>query len=404
MDNEYGAWIAPELNVRGSGCGPLQGLRFGVKDVFAVAGHRTSAGNPDWLRTHEPAGEHAEAVARLLRAGADLRGAAHTDELMYSLGGENDHYGTPRNPHAADRLPGGSSSGSAVAVAAGSCDFALGTDTGGSVRVPAAYCGVFGFRPTHGAVGMGGVIPLAPGFDTAGWLARSPEMLLRVGEVLLPAALSDAAVGGVGKDGDGSGGRGIRRLILPPEAWALADEVARRPLLHALRRIEPRVEETLELEIAPEGLAAWMTLFRELQAAEIWATHGAWIARERPAFGPDIAARFAWAEQIAGADHGRARAQRGDIALQLRQLLGDDGALVIPTVPGAAPLRGGDAAQRERSRSGAMMLTCIAGLAGLPQVTLPVSGPGGLPLGLSVVGGHGQDLRLLAWVQQVWGW
>lgn len=194
LHNHHGAFRVPELEVPGSGRGPLQGLSFTVKDVFAVAGHRSSAGNPDWLRTHEPAADHAPAVRRLLEAGADLRGAAHTDELMYSLGGENYHYGTPVNPHGQDRIPGGSSSGSAVAVAAGSVDFALGTDTGGSVRVPSSYCGVFGFRPTHGAVPLEGVIPLAPGFDTVGWIAGSAELLFKVGRVLLAGADSGRGV------------------------------------------------------------------------------------------------------------------------------------------------------------------------------------------------------------------
>ncbi|KAI7257790.1 hypothetical protein KC345_g10699, partial [Hortaea werneckii] len=188
LHNRHGAFRVPELTVPGCGHGTLDGLSFTVKDVFAVAGHRSSAGNPDWLRSHEPPAAHAPAVLKLLQAGAALHGAAHTDELMYSLGGENYHYGTPVNPRGEDRIPGGSSSGSAVAVASGSVDFALGTDTGGSVRVPSAYCGVYGFRPTHGAVDMEGVIPLAPGFDTVGWMAGSAELLLKVGEVLLGTA------------------------------------------------------------------------------------------------------------------------------------------------------------------------------------------------------------------------
>lgn len=409
LSNNYGAFIAPELEVAGLQQGELKGLRFAVKDVFAVAGHRSSAGNPAWLRSHEPAAAHAAAVDKLLAAGASLRGAAHTDELMYSLGGENYHYGTPVNPRGTGRIPGGSSSGSAVAVASGAVDFALGTDTGGSVRVPSAYCGVYGFRPTHGAVSMEGVIPLAPGFDTVGWMTDSPELLLRVARVLLDA--------GVGKDvihlpgfGSGSGsdlGRtdadgGMTRLYLPADCWALADPDITVCLRQGLNRLRAAADETVENVISAEGLKTWMDVFRELQASEIWATHGAWIGEEQPVFGPDISARFTWAASLAGQEHSRAAALRQEIAGRLRQLLRDDCCLVIPTVPGPAPLLGGDLQQLERNRSGAMMLSCIAGLAGLPQITLPVEGPEGLPIGLSIIGGPGQDLRLLSWIARVW--
>ncbi|MEK5034104.1 amidase family protein [Paenibacillus sp. FSL R7-0302] len=456
LDNRHGAFRVPELEIPGSGHGALHGLTFTVKDVFAVAGHRSSAGNPDWLRSHGPADSHSAAVRRLLEAGATLRGAAHTDELMYSLGGENYHYGTPVNPHGENRIPGGSSSGSAVAVASGSVDFALGTDTGGSVRVPTAYCGVFGFRPTHGAVSLEGVIPLAPAFDTVGWIAGSTELLLKTGRVLLGAADSGggaqgresgkkadvlletadsggAACGGENRKNAGdqlgtadsgvgaqsmensmeqSGGEAVdesagdlrmSRMFIPPEGWALVEQDCADYLRQGLDKLQAGASlQAAEAVVAPDGLKTWMDAFRELQGAEIWATHGEWIGREQPVFGPDIAARFAWAAGLAGADHSPAAMLRSRITQRLRVLLGKDGCLVLPTVPGPAPLRGAGPGQLERSRSSAMMLSCLAGLAGLPQVTLPVPGPGGLPLGLSVIGGHGQDLRLLSWIQEVW--
>ena len=434
LDNRYGAFRVPELEIPGSGHGVLHGLTFTVKDVFAVAGHRSSAGNPDWLRSHEPADSHAAAVRRLLEAGATLRGAAHTDELMYSLGGENYHYGTPVNPHGENRIPGGSSSGSAVAVASGSVDFALGTDTGGSIRVPSAYCGVFGYRPSHGAVSLEGVIPLAPAFDTVGWIAGSTELLLKTGRVLLePAGSGGVAQGGESREKAGvlfgSADRGdiaqgmensmeqsegevvdksagdlrMSRMFIPPEGWALVEQDCADYLKRGLDKLQAGASlQAAEAVVAPEGLKTWMDAFRELQGAQIWATHGEWIGREQPVFGPDIAARFAWAAGLAGADHSPAAMLRSQITQRLRALLGKDGCLVLPTVPGPAPLRGAGPGQLERGRSSAMMLSCLAGLAGLPQVTLPVPGPGGLPLGLSVIGGHGQDLRLLSWIQEVW--
>ena len=390
-DNQYGAFIAPDLKVMPLGYGPLEGLSFAVKDVFAVTGHNSSAGNPNWLRTHSASTFHADAVRRLLVAGASLKGAALTDELMYSLGGENIHYGTPVNPRAAGRIPGGSSSGSAVAVASGAVDFALGTDTGGSIRVPSSYCGVYGFRPSHGAVEMKGVIPLSPSFDTVGWMAGKAGLLHQVGEMLLSYGNEESVQSA------------IEQVYVATDAWDLVEKKAEARLLRALNHLKEGAERTADIQIAPEGLRVWMNAFREIQGREIWATHGEWIEREKPKFGPDIAARFAWAAALEDKGLVSAQSLKEEVALRLRTLLGETGCIVIPTVPGPAPLQGGDLGQLEVNRSGAMMLCCIAGLAGLPQVTLPVTGEDGLPYGLSVIGGYGQDLRLLRWIQQAWG-
>lgn len=405
LDNRYGAFIDPGLIVPSLGQGLLDGLTFAVKDVFGIAGHSSSAGNPDWLRSHDPSSEHANVVRQLLMSGATLRGATHTDELMYSLGGENHHYGTPINPRAKGRIPGGSSSGSAVAVASGNIDFALGTDTGGSVRVPSAYCGVYGFRPSQGAVNMEGVIPLAPAFDTVGWMADNIDSLQKVGEVLLGVVEEHS----VDKQLEVKSGSThvveqsrIDKLFVSNECWALVDPENVASLSEGLRRLQSGAESSLEMSIAPDGLRVWMDVFRELQGNEIWTTHGTWIEKEKPTFGPDIAARFSWAASLESEDHSIAAFKREEISTSLRLLLGEQGCLVIPTVPGPAPLRGGDLRQLELNRNGAMMLSCIAGLAGLPQVTLPVISASGLPLGLSVIGGYGQDLRLLSWVKNTW--
>ncbi|OZQ86423.1 MULTISPECIES: amidase [unclassified Paenibacillus] len=394
MDNRYGAFIDSELTVGRLGNGILDGMTFAVKDVYAIAGHSPSAGNPDWLRSHNPSTEHAAVVRRLLQSGATLRGATHTDELMYSLGGENHHYGTPINPRAAGCIPGGSSSGSAVAVASGSVDFALGTDTGGSIRVPSAYCGVYGFRPTHGVVDLKGVIPLSPQFDTVGWMADRMDVLQKVGEVLL-------GIGRMDEKGDDSQKK-MGTLFVATDCWELVVPKDVSILADGLNCLRTGADHFLKTEIAPEGLKVWMDVFRELQGNEIWTTHCAWIEKVKPFFGPDIAARFSWAASLADKDHSIALNKRAEISAQLRGLLGEDNCLVIPTVPGPAPLRGGGLRQLEENRSGAMMLSCIAGLAGLPQVTLPMLSTNGLPLGLSVIAGHGQDLRLLSWVKEVW--
>ncbi|MEK4996413.1 amidase family protein [Paenibacillus sp. FSL H7-0918] len=453
LDNRYGAFIDPELTVESLGSGILDGLTFAVKDVFAVAGHSSSAGNPDWLHSHHPSTEHAVAVHRLLLSGATLRGAAHTDELMYSLGGENHHFGTPINPRAVGRIPGGSSSGSAVAVASGSVDFALGTDTGGSIRVPSSYCGVYGFRPTHGAVDFQGVIPLSPAFDTIGWMSDRLDVLQKVGEVLLVAGSTSVKTAKkiessieetVGKSMENTDENNLEMsrkesletilekrieksteeileigpenkvkkkiedkikmgtLFVATDCWALVNLENAAILSEGLRCLRSGADHLMEIEIALEGLKVWMDVFRELQGNEIWETHGVWIENKKPVFGPDIAARFSWAASLAEEDHSVAKCKQKEISNQMRLLLGEDNCLVIPTVPGPAPLRGGDLRQLEENRSGAMMLSCIAGLAGLPQVTIPMLSTSGLPLGLSVIAGHGQDLRLLSWANEVW--
>src|SRR5216117_2166173 len=198
----------PPVRVPGAPNGPLAGLTFAAKDLFDVAGHPTGGGNPDWARQNPVPTRHAWAVQRLLDAGATLIGKTITDEVSLGILGENPFDGTPLNPTAPDRVPGGSSSGSASAVAAGLCDTALGTDTGGSVRVPASFCGLYGIRPTHGRLSLDGMLPLAPSSDTTGWFARDAETFARVSRVMLGEAISAARP---------------QRLIVAVDAFGFAD-------------------------------------------------------------------------------------------------------------------------------------------------------------------------------------
>ncbi|WP_027093747.1 amidase [Cohnella thermotolerans] len=383
--NELNAYIRPDLSVEPESEGRLTGLTFAVKDVFDIFGHTSSAGNPDWRRTHGPAERHARAVSLLVREGARLQGSTMTDELMYSLQGENYHYGTPVNPRASGRVPGGSSSGSAVAVAAGDVDFALGTDTGGSVRIPSAYCGVFGFRPCFGEVSMDGVIPLAPSFDTVGWMSAESGVLLEVGRTLLEKQDADAA------NADFEG------LLLPEEAWAMADDDARETLLEQLGRLAGRMP-TEWVKLPGGDLQGWAETFRTIQGIEIWEQHGRWIRSVRPAFGPGIAERFEWASTLASSDKEKQYEKKRGIGEALAALLGSGRLLALPTATGEAPPLGltGERAELQRSRT--MQLTCIAGLSGLPQLTVPFVSRSGNPIGLSFIGGRRRDLALLQWV------
>jgi amidase len=361
--------------------GPLAGHTFAAKDVFDIAGERTGFGNPTWLATHTPAVKTAEAVLRLVDAGANMIARTVTDELTYSLTGENIHYGTPINPRCLDRVPGGSSSGSAVAVAGGLVDFSLGTDCGGSVRLPASYCGVFGMRPTHGRVPLHGVVPFAPSFDTAGWFAVDAILLERVGRTLLD---------------DKGAPSPPHRLLIPVDAFALVEP----PVVDALRTgvnlAGHAVGRTEEVTVSVEGLATWMEVFRTIQAAEIWANHGSWIREAKPKLGPGIRERVEWASTIDATDVADARSKRKMIISRLEQLLCDGFILCLPTAPRIAPLRNSSTSDLEVTyRSQAMCLLCIAGLGGLPQVTLPLAELDGCPLGLSLVGPRGSDVQLL---------
>jgi amidase len=385
MKNPFNAFVDKELEIQSISDGDLSNYIFSVKDVFSIKGVTSSAGNPDWLKTHLPAEQHAAAVSQLLEAGAKLKGTTITDELMYSLNGENVHYGTPVNPKADGRIPGGSSSGSAVVVSADLVDFALGTDTGGSVRVPSAYCGIYGFRPTHGAVAMEGVIPLAESFDTVGWMTRDPKLLLDVGNQLLNEQVSTS-------------GAPFSTLLIGTDAWKLADVESRATLSAFVDCLLKEMKLSEWVEISEEGLHVWAQCFRTIQGIEIWNTHGEWIDTVKPNFGPDIEARFQWASTLTEAEGKKEQELRKNIQERMQQLLGEDKLLLIPTTPGIAPLCQLSGDEIEKRRSQTMQLSCIAGLAGLPQVTIPLIGDDGLPIALSIIAGRNQDKRLLQWV------
>jgi amidase len=364
--------------------GPLRGLTTAVKDVFDIAGHRTGNGNPVWLESHTPAARTASAVQRLLAAGASMVGKTHTDEMAYSLNGENVHYGTPTNPKAPGRIPGGSSSGSAVAVAGGLVDFALGTDCGGSVRLPASYCGIYGIRTTHGLIPADGVVDLAASFDTVGWFARDPVTMSRVGDVLLP----------------GGPGFAPKRLLIAEDAFAFAGEEITAAMAAAVERLKAAFADHRQVRVYTGDPAAWSGIFRILQGDEIRRRHGAWIDAHNPSFGPGIAERFRWTRTIDPAEVERRRPQREDVARHMDSLLDDDAVLCLPTSPGIAPKLATPAVELEVFRARAFALLSIAGLARLPQISLPLATMEGCPLGLSLVAPRGRDRGLLRWVME----
>lgn len=368
------------FTLTGAKTGPLYGLRFGVKDLIDVAGYATGAGSPRWLATHPVANRNASCVDRLLSAGAIAIGKTLTDELAYSINGDNIHYGTPRNTLAPDCTPGGSSSGSAAAVAAGLCDFALATDTGGSTRIPASFCGLFGLRSTHGAIPMDGVVPLMPSFDTLTWLAREHAIFARVGDILLPPQLQQP----------------FTNVVVLNEAVAEMDEVARAPFLSGLVELERLIGAAKWVDIAPEGLETWRLIYRDASAYESWQVHSAWIEATQPDFSPTIASRFVYASTIPYPAAEAATRSRNLIRKRVHGLLAPNALAVLPTVPGAPVRLDAAPAEIETFRQRAMRLTCIAGLASLPQVSVPGLTIAGHPFGLSLMGLPGRDRDLIA--------
>lgn len=355
--------------------GPLDGLSFVVKDLIDVAGHVTGAGNPDWAARQRPAVRSAPVVERLLRSGAELVGKTVTDELAFSLEGENEHYGTPINPRAPEHLPGGSSSGSAVAVAAGLADLGLGTDTGGSVRVPASFCGLFGWRPTQGRLPVAGVVPFAPSYDTVGLLARDAARLQAGAQCLLgtPPAMPQAC-----------------HFIVARDAFALADPDAAAVLRDAVAALGAHEE----VEVFAGRPADFGDAYSYLQGLDIARTHGAFLA-SGPRFGPTLQPRFDGVRVLDPSDFARWNGWRAEATQRLHRLLPSGTFLLLPATPSTPPRRFLRGEQAGRFYTVALTLNSIAGHAGLPAVTVPVATLNGLPLGLGIVGGYGQDEALL---------
>jgi amidase len=358
--------------IAGAPEGPLRGQTVAVKDLFDLAGHRVGAGVPAWLAESSPAAATAPAVQALLDAGADLAGIARTDEFAYSIAGRNPHYGTPPNPAVLGGVPGGSSSGPASAVALGQASIGLGTDTAGSIRVPASYQGLWGLRTTHGAVPVDGVLPLAASFDTVGWLTRDPDTLLA------------AAASTLGRDAEAGA------LVVAPELLAF---------------VEPDVREAFAgwadvAAIAIGGVDELFATFRTVQQSEAWAQHGAWIRSHPGARGADVAGRVALAAAVTAEQAENARAALGAARNRLDDLLGDR-VLVLPAASSTAPTVTADPQLIERTRANTLRLTCIAGITGRPAISAPlltVPQPGALlpaPVGVSLVGPRGSDLALV---------
>ncbi len=374
-------------HIAGSGGGPLSGLTFAAKDIFDIAGYVTGCGNPHWLATHGPAEANAWVVQQLVDAGAAMVGKTITDELTRGIFGENMHYGTPVNPRAPGRVPGGSSSGSASAVAGLLVDFALGSDTGGSVRVPSSFCGLFGLRPTHGRIPLDGMLLQAPSFDTIGWFTRDAETFARVGSVILPS---------------GSETMRPQRLVVAEDAWDLAEPGTRRALETALEKIGASFASSSTVRLSPTSLEEWSGHQQVLQSREAWESARDWIDQINPTFSFEVSDRYAMARSVTDEQIVVAQAGRDAVIARMNEVFdGGDVVVCLPTTVSPAPLLGQRVSERHTLRLRNSALTSIAGNTGRPQINLPLAEVDGLPVGLSLLGDHGADEQLIELAREV---
>lgn len=362
--------------------GALSDKSFVFKDLFDVAGYVTGAGNSKWLASHAPAQHTSPLILRLLEQGATCLGRVQTDELAYSLNGQNIHYGTPVNPAAPNCIPGGSSSGSAVAVARGDVDFSIGTDTGGSVRVPASYTGLFGLRPTLNKLDLSNCFELSGSFDTAGIFSRDLGLLQRVYEVLALKSVNTEAG---------------RTLYLDD---SLAGYLSKERLARLILWCKAANYELLRGDFLAQGkwqLEALSLLFRTIQGFEIIENHNDWLTQYGESLDPAIFLRVLWARNISVEQYTDAKVQQADFRQQLSKHFTEFQALwVIPTTPSGPPALTMNGDLLAEYRSNLLGLTSIAGLCGFPQLHLPMQGLSEGPCGISLMGLADQEAQLFA--------
>ena len=381
--------FVPDSNayLAGSHGGPLSGLTFAAKDIFDIAGHVTGCGNPHWRSTHGPAESNAWIVRRLVDAGAAMVGKTITDELTRGIFGENMHYGTPVNPRAPGRVPGGSSSGSASAVAGELVDFALGSDTGGSVRVPSSFCGLYGLRPTHDRIPLDGMLLQAPSFDTIGWFARDAETFARVGAVVLSPGDEQPRP---------------RRLLVAEDAWELAEPATREALERALMKIAPLFAATSTVRLSDTSLEEWSGHQQALQSREAWESARDWIDQANPTFSFEVSDRYALARSVTDSQIFIAQAGREFVVARMNEVFDDGDAVVcLPTTVAPAPPLGQRVSERHTLRLRNSALTSLAGNTGRPQISLPLAEADGLPVGLSLLGNYGADEQLIELAREI---
>lgn len=394
IDDNLGCLAPISAELPSTGNGSLSGNTFVIKDLFALEGHVPSFGNMRWRDTHEKSSETASVVKNLLRAGASLAGLTKMDQLAYSLVGNVGEGEAPTNPRYPDRFTGGSSSGSASAVAGSLANFGLGTDTAGSIRVPAAACGLFGVRPTHGSVDSDGVIPLAPSFDVVGVLARNGCLL----DTVLHAITRIP----------GDVHRQINQIILPQDVLSGVEE----DVAEVVRASAAFFAEELEAVVIDSDFSEFVdpemaNAFARIQGREIWENHAGWVRNNAKFLDGDVRARLEncerWSNDI-GDEKRHDNQTRKVYTDALQGLLGDSRLVCLPVLHGAAPLRSSTIDELADFRIKTFRLSAPSSLTGAPQIVIPArSNETGRTLGVSLLGWRGDDRLLTSMISRVLG-
>ncbi|ESR64856.1 hypothetical protein CICLE_v10007714mg [Citrus x clementina] len=382
---------------------PLTGLSFAVSDLFDIEGYVTGFGHPEWARTHSAASRTSTVVSTLVEGGATCIGKTVVDEFAYSINGTNKHYDTPTNPAAPSQMPGGSSSGAAVAVAADLVDFSLGIDTVGGVRVPSAFCGILGFRPSYGAVSHMGIIPISTSLDTVGWFARDPKILRHVGHVLLQLPFAAQ--------------RSPRQIIIADDCFELLKIPADRVVQVVIKSTEKLFgRQVLKHENLGEYFDSKVpslkgfhktngelkNVMRLIQRYEFKNNHNEWIESVKPALDPDISAEIGEMLEISETVIENCKSIRNEMRSAISSLLKDDGILVTPTTAYPPPKLGGKEMLSEDYQNRAFSLLSIASVSGCCQVTVPLGYYDKCPTSVSFIARHGGDRFLLDTVQNMY--
>ncbi len=382
--------IIDRLDIWPTTAGPLSGLKFAVKDMFDLEGRTCSFGTPDWKRTHSPATKNAPSVQQLLDAGAHLKFNACADELACSLDGINVHYGTPINAQAPDRIPGGSSSGSASLVARGEVDFALGTDTAGSVRVPASYCGIFGFRPSHDYISIEGVCPLGASFDTVGVFATSSDLLELASDVLLRVDRNYVAADSTPTN-----------LIIPEQFASVLDPLIAPYMMAFVEVLKKRFSTVKEQNFYKHARDVY-DVFSIVRAREAWSAHAEWLETVKPNLAASIRQRIYSCRTISDDDFERGSTARANLLSRSEQVVDSNSFICLPTTWGFPPLKSAGEGELQDNRNRNIVITTLASCYGFPQVTIPIP-VGRMKLGISLLGAKGSDKALLRFVKELTG-
>jgi aspartyl-tRNA(Asn)/glutamyl-tRNA(Gln) amidotransferase subunit A len=388
------AAVAEREIAAGQSRGPLHGVPMALKDLFDTAGVRTTAGSKI-LAQNVPARD-AAAVERLRAAGLVLLGKTNLHEFAFGTTNDNPHHGPARNPWDLERSPGGSSGGSGAALAAGLCAVSLGTDTGGSIRIPAGACGVVGLKPTLGRVSRRGVTPLAWSFDTVGPMARTVgDAAWLMNAIAGPDAEDEWCAARPAEDFARELERGAGGITLGvPREWFFEGvepgiEAAVRAAIAVLER-----EGARRVESPFPGMADAHTAHHAILAAEAAAFHGPWL-RERPdEYGSDVRRGLELGQLIPAVDYVNARRVQAIVRATFRTALADADVLVTPCLP-QAPLRVGEPMSREPAVAWNRLLTPV-NLAGHPALSVPCGfDGGGMPVGLQIIGRPFEEALLL---------